>query len=252
MKTRFSLLLLLLLPFTNLVAQKSIKDSLIFTNLIYAHYAMQFPGGDMADRFGMNSQIGAGYMFKTASNWIFGFEGGFMFGNSIKSEESILSLIETEDGNLVDMEGIYADYNFNERGYTAILKAGKLFPVFGPNRNSGIVVTLGGGYLQHKIYIEHKNKTAPQIIDDYLKGYDDLKSGFATNLFLGYLFLGNTNKLNFFAGVDLTMAFTKHVRSYSFNKMQYNSGSYTDLLTGLKVGWIIPVYRRAPKEYYFY
>jgi len=67
MKTRFSLLVLLLLTFTNLVAQKSIKDSLIFTNLIYGHYAMQFPGGDMADRFGMNSQIGAGYLFKTAS-----------------------------------------------------------------------------------------------------------------------------------------------------------------------------------------
>ena len=252
MKIRSILLLLALLPFTSLVAQKSIKDSVIFTNLIYANYAMQFPGGDIADRFGMNSQVGAGYMIKTHKNWVFGVEENFLFGNEVKNAQTILSLIETSDGNLIDMEGIYADYNFNERGFSTMVKAGKLIPAWGPNQNSGILVTLGGGYLQHKIYIEHKDKTAPQITGDYLKGYDQLKRGFASNVFLGYLYLGNANKVNFFAGLDITVAFTRNVRPYSFNQMAYNSGKFTDILTGLKAGWIIPVYRRAPKEFYFY
>ncbi len=252
MKTLFSFVLLALLPFTNLVAQKSIKDSVIFTNLIYANYAMQFPGGDLGERFGMNSQIGGGYMVKTNTNWIFGLDGNFMFGNEVKSEGNILDLIETSDGNLIDMQGIYADYNFNERAFSVFVKTGKVIPLFGPNKNSGILFTLGGGYLQHKIYIEHRDKTAPQITDDYLKGYDELKRGFATNVFLGYLFLGNQNKVNFFAGLDFTMAFTSHVRPYSFNSISYNSGEFTDFLTGIKVGWIIPVYRRSPKEFYYY
>jgi hypothetical protein len=235
-----------------LLPKKSIKDSVIFTNLIYASYAMQFPGGDMEERFGMNSQMGAGYMLKTNSNWVFGLEGDFMFGNEVKNEQNIMSLIETSDGNLIDMGGTYADYNFNERGFSALLKVGKLIPVWGPNKNSGILFTLGGGYLQHKIYIEHKDKTAPQITGDYLKGYDELKRGFASNLFLGYLYLGNQNKVNFFAGLDITVAFTGHVRPYSFNQISYNSGKFTDILTGIKAGWIIPVYRRAPKEFYYY
>lgn len=245
-------LFLFLLSFSAVTAQKSISDSVIFTNLIYANYAMQFPGGDMADRFGMNSQVGPGFLIKTNSNWLFGIEGNFLFGNQVNQEENILKNIETSDGNLIDMQGIYADYRFNERGFSGIVKFGKLIPVFGPNRNSGIMVTLGGGYLQHNIYIEHKDKSAPQITGDYLKGYDELKRGFASNLFLGYLYLGNSQKVNFFAGIDFTWAVTSHVRPYSFAEMKYNTGTFTDTFTGIKVGWILPVYKRAPKEFYYY
>ncbi|MBK6344448.1 MAG: hypothetical protein IPN08_11270 [Bacteroidales bacterium] len=252
MKTRLRLLILLMLPFTIAEAQKSIQDSIISTNLVYASYTLQFPGGDMAERFGINSGIGPGYMLKTSKNWVFGFEGSFLFGKQVKNTQNILSLIETSDGNIIDMEGIYADYNFNERGFSAILRVGKLIPVWGPNRNSGILFTLGGGYLQHRIYIEHKDKTAPAISGEYLKGYDELKDGFASNIFLGYLYMGNNNKVNFFAGIDVTAGFTSHVRPYSFNNMTFNTGSYNDILTGIRVGWIIPVFSRAPKEYYYY
>jgi hypothetical protein len=252
MITRLRLLILLMLSCTLAEAQKSIQDSVIFTNLVYAGYTLQFPGGDMADRFGTNSGIGPGYMIKTSKNWVFGIEGNFMFGKEVKNTENILSLIETSDGNIIDMEGIYADYNFNERGFSTILRVGKLIPVLGPNRNSGIIIALGGGYLQHKIYIEHKDKTAPPITGDYLKGYDELKRGFASNVFLGYLYLGNRNKVNFFAGIDFTLGFTGHVRPYSFNNMNFNTGKFTDMLTGIKVGWMIPIFSRAPKDYYYY
>ncbi|MBL7904774.1 MAG: hypothetical protein JNL22_07105 [Bacteroidales bacterium] len=252
MNLRSILPLLLLLAATRLPAQKSIADSAISANLIHANFALQFPGGDLSEQFGMNSLVGAAYLHKTSSNWVFGFEGNFMFGDQVKNENEVLSLIETSDGNLIDMEGIYANYNFNERGFTAFVKAGKVIPAWGPNSNSGFLVTLGAGYLQHKIYIEHRDKTAPQITGDYLKGYDELKNGPAANLFAGYLFLGNANKVNFYAGIDLTLASTSYVRPYSFNRMEYTSGRFTDFQAGLKIGWIIPVYRRAPKEYYYY
>lgn len=252
MKNTLILALLLTLASQGLFAQKSIRDSSIVAHLIYATYSYEFTGQDMAQRFGGFSQVGPGYMVKTKNNWIFGVEGNFGFGKNIKNEESILKGTATSDGNIIDMSGIYADFNFNMRSFSAMVRAGKLFPVFGPNKNSGIMLTAGLGYLQHKIYIEHKDKTSPQIVGNYLKGYDELKRGFAANVFLGYLYLGNTNKVNFFGGVDFTLGYTQHARPYSFVDMKYNSGSFTDIYGGIKVGWIIPVYKRAPSEFYYY
>lgn len=233
-------------------AQQSIKDSCISVNLISAHYAVQFPHGDVSERFGVNSMVGAGFMHKTASNWLLGFEAGFLFGNDVKNENSILANIQTSTGNIVDMEGIYADYHFYERGYSILAKTGKVFSWGKPNNNSGIMAGIGGGYLQHKIFIDHRDKTAPQITGDYLKGYDELKGGPALNAFVGLLFLDNKRVANFYAGVDYTIAFTDYYRPYSFSEMKYNSGKFTDSFISLKVYWFIPLYKRAPKEYYYY
>ena len=252
MKNTLLVTLLLLLSSPILFAQKSIRDSTITAHLIYATYSYEFPGQDMGQRFGSFSQVGPGYMVKTNKNWILGVEGNFGFSKNLKDEASILIGAATSDGNIIDMSGIYADFNYNMRSFSAMGRVGRLIPVYGPNKNSGIMLTAGLGYLQHKIYIEHKDKSAPQITGDYLKGYDELKRGFAANIFLGYLYLANSNKVNFFAGVDFTMGFTQHARPYSFTEMKYNSGSYTDMYGGIKVGWIIPVYKRAPSEFYYY
>lgn len=234
------------------IAQQSIKDSTISMHLIVAQYAVQLPGGDVADRFGISSMVGAGYLFKTKTNWVFGLDGGFMFGNDVKNKEHIFDNIETSDDNIVDLEGIYATYHFYERGFSLLGKIGKTFSFGKPNPNSGIMLGIGGGYLQHKIFIDHRDKTAPQITGDYLKGYDELKRGPAVNAFLGYMFLGNNKVINFYTGVDFTVAFTQFVHPYSFAQMKYNSGNFTDTFLSVKFGWIIPVYKRSPKEFYYY
>lgn len=248
----FCLLTLLFLNPEKTKAQFSVKDSTISMHLIEAQYAFQIPSGEIADRFGSNSMVGGGYLYKTKTNWVIGAEGGFMFGETVKNSEHILDNIETSDDNIVDMEGIYANYHFYERGYSILAKAGKVLSFGKPNPNSGIMLVIGGGYLQHKIYIEHKDKTAPQITGDYLKGYDELKRGPAINAFAGYLFLSNDKLVNFYTGVEVTAAFTQFVHPYSFAQMKYNTGTFTDIFMSVKVGWLIPVYRRAPKEFYYY
>ena len=42
---------------------------------------------------------------------------------------------------------------------------------------SGIVMTLGAGYLYHKIFIETIVTALPQLNDELLKGYDRLSGG---------------------------------------------------------------------------
>lgn len=221
-------------------------------HMIMAQYALQIPGGDVAGRFGANSVIGGGYLYKTSSNWLVGAEGGFIFGNTVKDKEHILDNIETSDDNIVDMEGIYATYHFYERGFSLLGKAGKVISFGKPNPNSGIVLGVGGGYLQHKVLIDHRDKTAPQITGDYLKGYDELKRGPAIHAFAGYLFMSNDKLINFYSAFEVTAAFTQYVHPYSFSKMEYNTGNFTDVFMSVKIGWLIPVYKRAPKEFYYY
>lgn len=221
-------------------------------HLIMGQYAFQIPAGDVSERFGVNSMIGGTYLYKTDQNWIIGIDGRFMFGNDVKNSDKIFDNIETSDGNIVDMEGIYATYHFYERGFSTLAKTGKIISLDKPNPNSGILTGLGVGYLQHKIFIDHRDKTAPQITGDYLKGYDELKNGPALNVFAGYIHFDNKRVINFYAGLDATVAFTQFVHPYSFAQMKYNNGTFTDIFFSLNIGWIFPIYKRAPKEFYYY
>jgi hypothetical protein len=233
-------------------AQLNIKDSTIFTPIIYATYSYQFPGGDLAQRFGSNSSIGGGFMFKTRSNWIFGAEGNFLFGQQVKNSDSILWRITTPEGHLIDANGMYADLVYYERGYSFTGQFGKVIPVFSLNPNSGIMIMLGGGYMQNKIRVHNPGNTAPQLLGDYKKGYDRLNAGFIMNASVGYLFLGNTRLLNFYAGFEFTQAWTKGKRDRNFDTGLPDLGNYSSQFYGIKVSWLIPLYQRTPKEFYLY
>ena len=201
-------------------SQVSIKDSSIFTTMFYAAYSIQFPGGDLSKRFGSNSSIGGGIMFKTKSNWLFGAEGNFLFGGSVKNSDSMLRNISTPDGFIIDANGYFADVLFYERGYSIYGKFGKLIPVFAPNPNSGLTFMAGAGYLQNKIRIHNPNNTAPQIYGDYKKGYDHLNSGIAINGSIGYTYMSNSRLLNFYGDLNLSRAGQKASAIMTLNSVK--------------------------------
>lgn len=248
----FASLLLAICPTLSGFSQVSIKDSTINATLIYATYSYQIPGGDLKDRFGNNSNIGGGALFKSKGNWLIGAEANYLFGEKIKNDGNVLGGIVTKEGYVIDANGTYTEVRMYERGFWAGGKLGKLFPIFGPNPNSGIALILGGGYLQHKIRIEDKNNAAPQLKKKYLKGYDRLTDGYGINGFLGYFYLGNRKILSFYGGIEYTIAWTKSVRGYNFDAMEYDTKNRIDKLTGIKIGWIIPLYQQAPAKFYYY
>lgn len=233
-------------------AQVSVQDSAIATSMLYAGIGMQFPGGDMADRFGISFSAGPGFLYKTRSNWLVGAEANFFYGDNVKIGDSLFKLITNASGNIIDGNGEPAIIGITQRGFSAWAKAGKIFPWTGPNPNSGFFATVGVGYLQHNLYISNLDNTAPQLAGDYRKGYDRLTGGPAVNLKIGYLLLSNHRMLNFMVGFELNQAWTKSLRDYDFDLMKKDDTSRSDLLSGFKLGWIIPLYGRAPKEYYFY
>ncbi len=231
-------------------SQRSLVDSAAFVTLIYATYQYQFPGGDMVNRFGVNSNIGGGISIKNKSNWIFGLEGGYIFGDVVKGGDNLFSGIATSDGNLIDGNGILAEIHLYERGYHFQFKAGKIFPIFGSNPNSGLLIQAGAGFLEHKIRIENPENTAPQIKADYKKGYDKLSNGLLLDETIGYIYMGKRRLTNFFIGFEFMQAFTKSRRDYDFNLQGKDNSSRTDILSGIRVSWIIPLYNRGQTHYY--
>ncbi len=251
MRNLFYCVLFLLLSMSYANAQLNVKDSMVSAPLLGLSYAHQFPGGDMVNRYASNSNVGINFMFKTKQNWFWSADLNYLFGRTIK-DATILDNLKTSNGQIININGLYADVRVSERGYFTSAKVGRIFPWLSPNKNCGFVFAVGPGFLQHKIRYDDIGNTTPQLSKEYRKGYDRLTNGLAVTAFLGYLFLDNRYFINFFAGVEFIQAWTQNRRGYNFDTMQYDTAKRIDQLTGCKVGIIIPLYKKVPNEFYTY
>ena len=224
---------------------------MISTPLIMGNYAYHFPGGHLAERFGNSSSIGAAFLQKTKKHWLWGFDFNFIFGKNIR-EDSLFSNITTKNGFLINQHGALADIRLYERGLMGSIKIGRLFTVLGPNPNCGFVILGSAGFLQHKIRIENPGNNTPQVLGEYKKGYDKLTNGFAVSEFIGYMYLSNNRLINFFGGFEFIQSWTQNRRPLNFDTMEKDNIKRMDLLSGFKIGWIIPLYKKVPDKYYFY
>jgi hypothetical protein len=232
-------------------SQVNVNDSAVSAFIPSFAYSIQIPGGEVANEYGFNSTIGGALAFKAKKNMLFSLNLGFIFGNKINNADSILRFVETDDGYIIDGNGTYALYSLYERGYNLSINVGKIINVFSPNPNSGLMLSGGIGYISHRLKIDVQHETAPQIMGDYGLGYDRLTGGFAFNEFIGYFFMGKSRVLNFYAGFEFYQAFTKSQRDYIFDQMGADNTSHTDFFYGFRIGWMIPIYDRAPDAYYY-
>lgn len=237
----------------NTGAQADVKDTCLRIPMFYASYAFQIPGGDLSERFGVNSNIGGGFLYKTGKNFVAGADFSFIFGSKIKIKDELMSNLFTVDGYIIDQGGSYASYALFERGYYFGVKAGIVIPVLKSNPNSGLLLLGSAGYLQHKVRIEVANNSAPQLLGDYKRGYDRLSGGFYVGEFIGYQFMGNTRLLNFTGGFEFVQGFTTPLRDVNFDSMKPDSRlNRTDLLFGIKLSWLVPIFARMPEKFYYY
>ncbi|HIA36947.1 MAG TPA: hypothetical protein EYM84_06605 [Flavobacteriales bacterium] len=233
-------------------AQVNPKDSIVFTTIVSTSFSVNFPGGDLVNRFGINGTVGGAFAFKTRKNWFYGINYEYIFGKDVK-EWQILNNLNTQDGFIINSDGMPTEIYLFERGYTLKGVFGKISPLLGkvklgPNMNSGIFYWIGFGVLQHRIHIKSE---VPQLQEEYAKGYDRLSNGIAVSEFIGYLYLGNTRMINFYFGVETCQAWTKNRRGYNYDMMSEDKESRLDLLTGFRFGWVLPLYKKVPNEFYY-
>lgn len=233
-------------------SQRNVSDTIIGTPYVGVQYTAVFPGGDLADRYGFLNQIGAFAGYKTAKNWIYGLDGNFIFGNRI-NDNSFLDNFITAGGTITAASGAPATVLLLSRGFYGNVTVGKIIPVLSPNPNSGLMFKFGIGYIYHKIRIETQEDFVPQFEEEYKKGYDRLTIGLSTSQFVGYSFMANRGVYNFYAGFYFNQGFTRNQRDLFWDQPEIpvSKDIRLDLQFGLRAGWLIPIYKRQPKEFYF-
>lgn len=214
-------------------------------------YNIQTPKGDLEDRFGWNSAIGIGARYKFESGWTFGTQYQWMFGNQVK-ELNMFDSILGPSGEIIDKDGLFSVIRLNQRGHTLTANGGKLFPLLKRNKNSGIYVEAGVGFMLHRIDIFASTLSVPQVTGDYEKGYDRLTGGLAFNQFIGYQHLDPKKRVNVQVGFSFQQAFTKSLRTVDFDTRTYNDAKRTDLLNGFRIGIMVPVYTKKLDEEEFF
>ena len=248
MKKHYLFYLSIFILSLKLTAQVSIKDSSVYTPMLGFSYGYYISAGDMSKRFGNNSSVALNIDFKTINYWTLGINGSYFFGNDIK--ESLFDSIDSPGGYIINRGGEFADIRMFERGFTVSGTIGRMIHFNKPNPNSGILLNVGFGFMQHKIRIETIGNNVPQLSKQYKKGYDRLSNGFLLSENIGYLYLSNNRLVNFYFGLECMQGFTRSRRSYDYELMRKDTQKRVDVLYGAKIAWILPLYKKAPKEFY--
>ncbi|MES2588307.1 MAG: hypothetical protein V4622_04950 [Bacteroidota bacterium] len=232
-------------------SQRNVKDSILSTPWVGVHYGGNWTQNDLAERFGYLSHLGFTAGYKTNKNWFWGLDANFIFGNKVRITGVFDDLVDSH-GNITDISGDVAKVVVLARGFNANLTFGKIIPIFNYNKNSGIFLHGGVGFLAHKMRVETQDQVVPQIELDYRKGYDRLTNGINTHQFIGYAFLSNSGLINFYAGFYMQEGFTKNKRTIFFDQPEIpvSQELRQDIQIGFRTGWFIPIYKRKPKEFY--
>ncbi len=244
-----ALLLIIFFLVTIRVNAQSVKDSAFRILTVGVHASGQIPKKDMAIRFGNNLSAGISFNWKTKHNIIFGVEGSYLFSKNVK--EDVVASMKNSDGFITDNEGFPADLRLTLRGWNIYANIGKVFPKLGHNPNSGLIITAGLGYMQHKVKLYDANQKIAAVKGDLKKGYDRLSGGFALSQFIGYHYLSNNRLTNFTIGLEFYEGFTKSYRGFNYDTGLEDTQKRLDVLMGLRLEWQLPLYKRT-KDFYYY
>jgi hypothetical protein len=229
---------------------QSEKDTSVAVPLVGLHLSGQLPGGDLANRFGEGMSVGLPILYKTQKGWLIGIEGTYFFGNKVK--EDPLKFLRNENGTITSSEGNAAKIRYNERGWMVHAVAGKILPLLQANKSSGVFVFIGAGYMQHRIKLIDVGRNVPQIFGDLKKGYDRLTGGASFVQGFGYMFLAKNRLANIYCAIEVFEGFTKGMRGIQYDTNQSDAATRFELLYGFRLGWVLPIYKKAPKEFYYY
>lgn len=224
-------------------------DSAMTIPLLGINFGGQLPLFELSDRFGPNLNAGGSFLIKTRKNWVVGLESSYIFGRNVK--EDVLKQLKNSEGYITDNQGNPADLRVTERGLGIHVVFGRVFRLRNTNPNSGIIVTFGVGYLQHKINLYDAQRSVAAVNGDLKHGYDRLSAGLSFSQFIGYLYLSENRMLNFYVGFEGYQALTKSIRKLNYDTGLPDTKQRFDGLTGFRVGWILPLYKKKPSDYYY-
>lgn len=233
----------LLFIFGNLNAQITIdpnEDSPVL--LINTGVGFFFPGGDLADRFDNFLEAGIGGEYVTKTNWTVSADFNYQFGNRVK--EDVVSNLRDPEGVIFGSNFEFALLELRMRGMNGVVQVGKVLPVFGKDRRSGLFIGVGGGWQEHWVRLQQDPESfIPQINGDYANGYDRYSAGLLLRQSLGIRVLSDDRLINFKLTFETGQAFTKGIRDWNYNTNQPDTNDRrTDLYFGVRLMWSLPIF----------
>lgn len=163
----------------------------------------------------------------------------------------MLKNVRTSNDEILDKDGQIATILFFHRGYSFLATAQKILPTkWAKNPNSGIFISGGLGFLQHKVRVENQNNRIPFLDGDYEKGYDRRTNGLVLKQSIGYVNFSNSGLANFSLAFEVYEAFTKNRRAYNFDLGGPDNRSRLDLAFGIRFSWLVPMFSRMSTQYY--
>lgn len=244
------LLPLLLVSASVLNGQINLKDSTVAASIINIDLGAGLPAADLAQRFGPHATAGAGYQFKTKTNWLFGVNGTFIYGNVVK--DSVFSNLRNDAGFVLGTDGFQYDPILWEEGFDFKFQAGKITDLFAINPNSGLAILGGIGFLQHNIWIYIDQSVVPQLSKEYRRGYDRLSNGLMLNQYIGYYMFSNRFFVDFRGGFEFQEAFTQNRRSFDFDTRSADDAKRFDMMITLKLSWNLTILSQPVRRFYYY
>jgi len=212
-------------------------------------YSRQWPGGDLANRYGANNNLSLGLHYSFKSRYLLGIQHDFLFGNTVIPGEGFLENLRADDGSILDNDGQISQLIISQRGWCSALEGGHLFTFRKPNQHSGILIKAGAIRLSHKIRIEHQQNKIAQLEGEYLKGYDRLCVGYGSRLSAGYQYMANNRLINFYLGVEWNYAITQPMRPVNFDTRLSDVGKRKDQLLGIRFCWTLHLYQRKAASF---
>jgi len=233
---------------------QSDKDQPTFINAAATNFMIgmgyDVPVADLADRFGPSLSFKVAVERQTVSSWIYGAQLDFQFGNTVK--EDVLAHVRLENGNVLGGNQSYAGIFLRQRAYFLGGTVGR-FIGMSDKYKSGLKISLSAGVYQHNIRIIDDLRSFSQINDPYDKGYDRMTRGLGLKQFVGWQYLSDNNRINFYIGLEFTQGLTKAVRNYNFDTgLPTDKATRLDGLVSLKAGWIFPWYSGYEDTEVFY
>jgi len=243
-------LFFLLFAQTTLIGQTSFDSIQGKLRVFDFNYGLVIPMADLGDRFGSFSSIGLGYSIINKNDLQYGLNGQFFYGNKIN--EDVLSELRGSLDVIIGADGRDAVLFMRSRGIDLTASVAKIM-AFKKGSRSGLKLGLGIGFTAYKIRIQDDSRSLAQTVEEYLEGYDRMVSGPSANQFIGYQRVDKSRRFNFFAGLNIKEAFTKHRRNFNFrlDPVEANKNRL-DLSLGFQVGLMLVFNKfEETKEIYY-
>lgn len=237
--------------FLPLRAQVSIRDTTINMGTINVSVNSYQGDGEFGERYGISHSFNGGLTFKHNSNFYVSGEWGFWYSGDV-NRLGIFDDISASNDMLINGQGTFEVLDLQLRGQMAWLRLGKIFPILGPNPNSGFFAEMKGGFIQHRIFFQFESNSMFQLKGAYTHGYDRLHNGAAIGQSFGYWYFSNNNYLNAFLGVDFIQAQTRNRRGFNFDTGLPDNDRKIEHFMGLRFGLSVTFYKRKADKYFIF